>query len=271
MIKGDIMNKLEFLVSTMDLDSYNLHKQMNIDKNVLVINQSNKMHTNFEDKKKGIKYINVNERGLSKSRNLAIRESAGDICIISDDDVKYIDKAEEIIINEHLINREADLIVFQVERINGREKRFHNEKEKLNFFKALKVSSVEITFKRKSIIEKNIKFNELLGAGADFFMGEENDFMIQCLKHKLVIQYVPIKIAEVDMSDSSWFEDFNEKYFYSRGASYASMFPRLYPIMLAQFFIRKRKLMNIQFKDVFKCYLWSLKGSFKYKKIANKE
>ena len=38
-----------------------------------------------------IKFISCDEKGLSKSRNKAINNATGDICIIADDDVTYSD------------------------------------------------------------------------------------------------------------------------------------------------------------------------------------
>ena len=88
--------KLQVLLSTMNLKNdkevNNLIEKMNIQSDYLIINQTN-LHTSIKNKK----VITVNEFGLSKSRNLAIKNSTEKYIILSDDDVKYIDNYEKII------------------------------------------------------------------------------------------------------------------------------------------------------------------------------
>lgn len=49
-------------------------------------------------------------------------------------------------------------------------------------------SSIEIAFRK----DDTILFDELFGVGATYVAGEENDFLIRCLKSKKVIVYKPI-------------------------------------------------------------------------------
>ena len=67
---------------------------------------------------KNKKVITVNEFGLSKSRNLAIKNSTEKYIILSDDDVKYIDNYEKIILDTYKKYPKADCICFWVESEN---------------------------------------------------------------------------------------------------------------------------------------------------------
>ena len=51
------------------------------------LNPYKKASSDFEN----IRVINSFEIGLSKSRNLAIKNALGDICIIADDDIEYVE------------------------------------------------------------------------------------------------------------------------------------------------------------------------------------
>ena len=90
--KGVIMN-IEMLVSTMNQTNYNLIHRMNIKDRAVVINQLTdnniQIPRNLDEEK--LKFINVHDKGLSKSRNMAINNSSGDICVICDDDLFYHD------------------------------------------------------------------------------------------------------------------------------------------------------------------------------------
>lgn len=267
------MKNIQVLIATMRCEDFNLHKKMNVTRNALVINQTGII--NDDDDKvlvldQNTKYISTNQIGLSKSRNKALHNATADICVISDDDMIYKDNFEEIVIDAYEKNLDADIIVFKVTRINGREKKFSNSFKRINFFSSLKISSVEITFKRNSILDKGIKFNELLGAGANYYMGEENNFLISCLKNGLKIYYVPIEIATVDMSESTWFKEYDREYFFARGGSYAAMFPIVFPIIAFQFIIRKKKTLKLSNKKIIKAYYYSLVGAISYKKESSK-
>ena len=77
---------IEILISTMNQKDDSLINKMNLHCNSLIINQCS---YDSVKKKDAIRIINTTERGLSKSRNMAIENSIGDICIIADDDLVY--------------------------------------------------------------------------------------------------------------------------------------------------------------------------------------
>ena len=85
LFKNDtIMNKkpdIEFLISTMNrsdfrfLDKIFLHFDLN-EIHILIINQTTKDNI-LKSKKDNIRVFNVYEKGLSRSRNLAIKQAKG--------------------------------------------------------------------------------------------------------------------------------------------------------------------------------------------------
>lgn len=254
--------KVQVLLSTMNQKNFNLLKKMNIQTNTIIINQCNK---NSEDKiiYKGneINMFSYKERGLSISRNRALKDADSDICLIADDDLIYIDDYEKKIISEFEKNKEIDIIIFKIEGINKEWKRLPNYEKKINKLSSLKVSSVQMAFRLKKIREKNIFFNEKFGAGAEYISGEENLFLLECLKKGLKIKYVPIKIADLYIGDSSWFEGYNEKYLKTKGAFSYCAFKELWWLYVLQFALRKYKIYK---KEI--SLLKALKVMFKGKK-----
>lgn len=243
---------LQVLVSTMNQTDHSLINKMNISSDAVVINQCHHNQIDsFKIEENNIKWIDVNDSGLSNSRNLAIENATGDICVIADDDIVYVDNYKEIILKQFEDYPNADIIVFQVEGIEKNFKNYHDKPRKLNHFTLMKVSSVEITFRLNSIRNNNIKFNETFGAGSVYFVGEENIFLTECAKKGLIIQYIPIKTADLHLGDSSWFKGFNEEYFIAKGAVFAALSKRLSVFYILQFAIRKYKLYSkdISMKD----------------------
>lgn len=236
---------LQVLVSTMHQIDHSLIKKMKIQSDTIVINQCN---NNKEDViKKGellIKWVNSTERGLSRSRNSAIKYSNGDICLLSDDDLEYVSGYEKIILEKFKQHPEADIISFQVEGIEEKFKNYYPKSRKLNYLTLMKVSSVEIAFRLESIEKAGVTFNELFGAGSKFFMGEESIFLTECLKHGLKIIYIPVKIANLHIGESTWFKGYNKEYFVSKGAAFTAMSKVFSVFFIIQFAIRRSNLFN---------------------------
>ncbi len=85
---------VEVLVATMNQKDFSLIKKMNLRGDAVIINQCKKdEYTEIDNNNHKIKFISCNEKGLSKSRNKAITNATGDICIIADDDIIYNDNS----------------------------------------------------------------------------------------------------------------------------------------------------------------------------------
>lgn len=241
--------KVEVLVATMHQNDHSLVERMNIQTDAVIINQCDREdHEEFEHNGKRIKFISNKERGLSRSRNLAIKSASGDICIIADDDIVYQDGYEEMVKKAYEEIPQADIIVFDIayEDIPEKSWKFGKEKLQMGYRRALQVNSVRITFKLNAIKNKNIRFNTLFGAGSIYNHGEENIFIKECLDKGLKIYYYPKTIASISSGDSTWFKGFDEKYFFDIGAIYYELFDKLYlPFGIRLLFRRRKKLKGI--------------------------
>lgn len=253
--------KLEVLLSTMYMSNDNLIDKMNIKTNCTIVNQCEN-DSIYKKNYNGhlLNIINSKERGLSKSRNMALNNSTGDILLLADDDMVYVDDYEKIILNTFKKYNE-DIIAFQVEGIEKKFKTYKPKSCRVNKLTSMKISSVEVAIRKSSLKNKNLQFNELFGSGSIYKMGEENIFLFNCLDNGLKIRYVPIKIADLHMADSTWFTGFNEKYFFDRGATYYEMFGILCDFLILQFIFRKRKVLEISMYQAWKC---ALKGKLDY-------
>lgn len=236
---------IDVLISTMNHDKIEIEKlikKMNVYGNSIVINQITKKNINIEEE-----YMFNNnlvcsprEKGLSKSRNLALKKASSKISLLSDDDMHYYDNYEKIIETAYKEFPKADIIAFKVKNWKENSKL---KKGRINYFESFKLSSVQISFKNKSIKINNIKFDEEFGSGSGkYIMGEENIFLSDCISKKLKIYYYPVEIGELQDSQSTWFNGYNNLYFKSKGACFYRMYPKLYILLILQFAIRKHGL-----------------------------
>lgn len=235
--------KIQILLSTMHQRDKKSLLDLNLQTDAVVINQCDEEgQERFVWKEREILWINSKERGLSRSRNLALQNANAPFVVLADDDLQYVEDYERIILEAFMENIEADIIVFQVEGIERVFKKYGHKEKKVSYLSSMHVSSVEIAIKLENVRKKGIFFNELFGAGAKYRMGEENIFLFQCLKSGLNIVYVPKKIADLHIGKSTWFEGYNQKYFYDRGATYYEMFGSFANLMIILFAIKKYHL-----------------------------
>lgn len=212
------MDKFAILLSCMYEKDKEIMKRSNIQSNCVIINQCD------EDEKEQIEldnnkaclWINSKERGLSKSRNMAIQNSKADICLIADNDEIFDDDVEEKILKAYKELPRADIIVFN---LHNKQTKLKNKIYKLKRLECLRVYSLQISFKRQSVIENNLKFDINLGAGTGNGAGEENKFLLDAYDKGLKIYHYPINIARMVENESTWYTGYDEEYFYKRGAS----------------------------------------------------
>lgn len=222
----------EVLLSCMNRDEFSIIESSNLKNvNTLIINQCDSDEEIDLDEKHRI--INTSTRGLSISRNIAIDNAIGDICLFCDDDEILISNLEEQITNAYEKITDADIIVF---KISNKKKKLKEKIKKLSIFELLRVSSVQISFKRESIKGK-IKFDYLLGAGTPSGSGEENKFLIECYRAGLNIYYMPIDILTLNDSESTWFSGFDKEYFYRRGYVTRYIYGLFFSVIYAMYFL----------------------------------
>ena len=220
--------KICVLLSCMYQTDYSIIEKSNIQSDVVVVNQCDVddiVEFDFENKYGKIchvKFISTQERGLSKSRNMAIRNTSADICLIADDDEYFFDGYEDRILSTFQNDYKSDFIAFKLEYA----KKFFSEKEyKIKFFDVPRLCSVQMAFRRDKIIKEEIFFDELMGSGSGNGSGEEIKFAMQCFKRGLKMKYIPILIAKINEgSESRWFKGYTVEYFKNLGWSSRRIF-----------------------------------------------
>lgn len=234
------MYRVEVLISCMFKDDISLIEKSNLYHDVIMVNQCDVPNETIYEYNNGIKKIDTPSRGLSVSRNTAVKYATADVCVLSDDDELFRNDAQEKISEAYKENPNADIIIFKIDNV---QKRVWKKTKRLYYWDTLKVGSWQISFKRDSIVKAGIDFDINMGSGTGNGGGEENKFLIDCLKKGLKIYFVPVTIATMNNNDkkSQWFNGFDEKYFYTRGASTRYMLGFPISVIYALYYvIRKR-------------------------------
>lgn len=231
--------QIQVAISTQNLKNDSevnqLVTQMNLKTDYIIINQINTDNVDIKNEK----VITKKEKGLSKSRNAAIKEATKDIILLADDDIIYQDNYEKILLDAWKKYKKADIICFYVESRNPKRKTKRMKNGKIGYIRAMKIVSYEISFKKKSIQDKNLMFQEEYGAGTKNNRGEEQIFLYDAIRNGLKIIFVNKKIGEAKQEESTWFTGYDLEFFKTQGRIFKKMSPKHYKLLVFQYAIRK--------------------------------
>ena len=189
---------------------------------------------------------------------------------IADDDMVYTDTYREDIINEFQKHPEADALVFNVTALNDERSGKPIEKyARVGKRESREYGSVHIAIRKRALIGKNVYFNTLFGSGATYSCGEDTLFLKELIEKDLKLYKTPIRIASVDMSDSTWFKGYNEKYFRDKGALIEAAYPRSSYLLAILQSVRNSKKSLGSYKKAAKLFSYYTSGIADYRKIIS--
>jgi glycosyltransferase involved in cell wall biosynthesis len=214
---------LEILVSTMNRNDLDFLIPMFpfchfSEFSILIINQTREnslLLSGFPS----VRVINSFEKGLSKSRNLALKNARGKIVLIADDDVVYKKDFDTKIVKAHNQYQNKAVISFCVDKPDGTlfKKYLSNVKMNLSVIELFNVLSIEISINMLIFDGLGVKFDKNFGLGSRFEMGEEAVFLSDLNKKNQQIAFVPsVIVSHPEVSSTNKF-DFKERY-YIQGA-----------------------------------------------------
>ena len=264
-------NDLEILIATKNRDNLDFLALMfpfeHFSKfNILIINQSKDiiLSSEFET----VRVINVDEKGLSKSRNLAIKNASKKICIIADDDVVYFSNFDHEIITAFNLNPQASIITFNHQRI-GKEKPHNKSKKVYSHSKKTieNVCSIEIAFQLKDITANNICFDENFGLGSYFETAEEYLFLGDAIEIKLNVLFSPFVIVSHPLLSSGENQG-DDKILFARAALFYKTKPNLAYIWVLKYVFFLARNGYINWNQCWRKYKTGLMGIQKYKELV---
>ena len=147
--------------------------------------------------------IRLEGKGLSRSRNTAIKALQTEFAVFADDDVQYTEEQLRVVVESFDEFPSADILLFQITDYEGIPIKKYaavpydfNDAPKRTF-----VSSCEIAFRKSANIPL---FDERFGLGSDYLTaGEEEVFLHEAKLKGLNIQYIPKVIASTNPSTTS--------------------------------------------------------------------
>lgn len=206
---------------------HSILEKSNVQSDCVVVNQCDRDETEEFDfinkfrQKRHCKFISTTERGLSRSRNMAIANAPDDaICLICDDDECFANDIEEKIYTAYNRLQEASLIAFSLVRNDlSTVKVYPTDDRVLKFKQILRTSSLQITFRKAELLRLGVTFDTMMGSGTGNGGGEENKFLLDMKRKGARMFYAPECIATVNPGESQWFKGYTPKHMQNLGWS----------------------------------------------------
>lgn len=231
---------------------------------ILIVNQTTENELLISDFQ-NIRIINSFEKGLTKSRNLALSNTSKKLLVFTDDDVVFQQNFQHKIIE--VFNKYINHDGFRFQYLNSENKLSKKYpkgfQSTLSQFETLNASSVELVFKTESLINAKMRFDENFGLGANFFMGEEPIFISDGIKKGLKFGFVPEIILTHSQPSTGHKTAVSEIYFIQSAVFYR-IYGKIYLFWIALklfFDIKQRK---INFTKIFYLSKQALKGKKAY-------
>ena len=238
---------VQVLVATMRQKDHSLLEKMNISSDTIIGNQCDQdLVERFKWKNHQVTYLNFAERGVGLNRNNSLMRATGDICLFADDDMRYIDEYEEMVIRAFKDNPDADVVVFNLHDPTNSRFMIKNIK-RVSYWNFLRYGTARIAVRTAKIRAAGIYFNQCFGGGTEHCHGEDNLFLAECLKRGLHVYSNPAVIAELtEERKSSWNSGYDEKYLRDQGVLYKTMFRKLWFLFCMQDVIRHSSQYNMK-------------------------
>lgn len=233
---------LQLLIASMNADQ-RIFRALNATESVIVANQETGAICNCLDCDNDCRIISTNTRGVGINRNIALLAAEADIVLFGDDDMKYEDNYREKILEAFKELPNADMIIFNLKYENSpvRNTRRVNEKaHRVHLWNALNYGAPRIAIKLERQRASNIWFSLQFGGGAKYNAGEDCIFVADAIRNGLKVYVHPAVIASTNLADSTWFNGYDYKFYFDKGALFKAIFPKMARIMCLQYAFRHK-------------------------------
>lgn len=229
-------------------ECFKLAKNLNINSNCLISNQTNESNIIKND---FLTIVNRNDIGVSNNRNSLLENCEGTICACIDDDCPLVNNYEEIIEKEFIKFPNAEFILFNGVVTHENNRLVHNKKTKRvhRFNDVSYVGGPGLVFKKDAIKKCNLSYNTKVGYPNKISFGEDTLFIKNIIDKKanFVRSSEVLFIIKDDVDNSSYFKGVTEDFVISKGCITKIVHPRLFWLYKYHYALRIKNWRNNKF------------------------
>lgn len=242
--------QINMLISAVNAEPLALLKKMKPECDAVLINQCDRdgeEEINVNGCKVRVFYRN--ERGVGKSRNLALEKAEGDIWLFCDDDIEYAPGYCEGILQKFKAHPEADMIIFNLEVCPERQTYWNEGFTGIHWYNRGRYGACSVAVRSESLKKTGVRFSELFGGGAKYSNGEDSLFLKECADAGLKMYADDFVIGKEVAGESTWFHGYSEKFFFDRGVLFAFLYGTFARIWAIRFVLTKKSMFQGDIKQ----------------------
>lgn len=143
-----------------------------------------------------VRCIRLTSRGVTASRNEAIREAAGEVLLFGEEGVSWIDAGVEQMLDLFADNPRLAVFLGRAIDENGNpRKRYPEYREPATKWNSARVGTIELAVRPETLRRAGVFFDESFGAGTDNFLGDEFILVADANAARLKVEYFPVTIS----------------------------------------------------------------------------
>lgn len=241
--------RIEFVIATTGRENLDFAKKMNLHAPAVIANQCGRYQI-LQDE--SLVMVGTPTRGVGINRNLGINLTDAEYAFIVDDDMVFYDNAVDILNQALEAHPDADVIIFGFDYVTDSKvvRKRMQKSERVKLHNCLNYGICCALVRVASIRQKNISFTTLFGGGCLYGSGEDSLFYLECVRKKLKIYTYADSVGMNLYRESTWFNGYNEKFFFDKGAWIACAFPNLKWFIKWYFVARLGRLSGLSLKRI---------------------
>lgn len=161
---------------------------------ILVIVQGDK---GTAPKRTDVRVVRLESRGVTASRNAAIREAAGEVLVFGEEDVTWLPGGIAEVLETFDDNPRLAVLLGRAQDETGApRKRYPAIRERATVWNSGRVGTIELAVRTDAVRRAGVLFDENFGAGTDNFLGDEYIFVADANRAQLKCEYFPITFSQ---------------------------------------------------------------------------
>ena len=186
-----------------------------------------------------IKRVELHSKGVAKSRNAVIDNTATEYLLFGDDDIEFKEESINSAITFLESNKGISILLLQaVDETGALRKRYPGQAHPLKLTNSAKAATYEMIIRTPDIKKASIRFDENFGAGAQNYLGDEYIFIADALRAGLKGLFLPIVIATHPTDSSGSFQNTKQDALV-RSRIFSRVFGVWAPIMRLLFILKR--------------------------------
>ena len=143
-----------------------------------------------------VREIRLDSRGVTRSRNEAIRQAAAEVLVFGEENVEWLrDGLDEVVA---LFADNPRLVVFlgrAEDETGALRKRYPDFREPATVLNSARVGTIELAVRPADLLKAGVTFDENFGAGTENYLGDEFILVADANRAGLKCEYFPITIS----------------------------------------------------------------------------